>query len=253
MEVSRYLKRIGYEGSREPGLVVLSGLQLAHLHSVPFENLDIHSGRTISLELEALYEKIVVRRRGGFCYELNGLFAWLLEEFGFQVKRLSARDAHPDGSYGPEFDHLALMVNPPDEPENIRLVDVGWGDTFQEPLRLDTGETQVDGLRAYRIGREDGYFVLWQRGNDRQWEKQYRFSLEERQLKDFAEMCVYHQTSPESIFTRKKICSLATPEGRISLEDGRLITTVHGMRNELPVESEEVYLDLLKERFRMEI
>jgi N-hydroxyarylamine O-acetyltransferase len=253
MNVTRYLGRIGYQGSREPSLDILAKLGLTHLRNVPFENLDIHLGRTISLELEALYQKIVVHRRGGFCYELNGLFAWMLEEFGFSVRRLSASDAHPDGSYGPEFDHLTLMVSNPVQPNHARLVDVGWGDTFQEPLRMDTKDVQPQGLRAYRIAHEAGFFFLWQRGYDGRWEKQYRFSLEERQLNDFTVMCLYHQTSPESIFTRKSICTLATPEGRISLEDGRLITTVQGQRNELPVESEKAYHDLLKERFGMEI
>jgi N-hydroxyarylamine O-acetyltransferase len=253
MNVSKYLGRIGYESSCEPGFDVLAKLQLAHLRSVPFENLDIFLGRTISLELEALYEKIVVRRRGGFCYELNGLFAWLLEELGFEVRRLSASDTHLDGSYGPEFDHLTMMVKIPADPVNAWLVDVGWGDTFQEPLRLVTGDSQAQGLRAYRINLENGYFILWQRSYDGHWENQYRFKLKERKLKDFAEMCVYHQTSPESIFTRKRICTLATPEGRISLEDGRLITTVEGVRNELLVENKDAFLDLLKTRFGVEI
>ena len=83
----------------------------AHLLAVPFENLDIHLGRPISLDQDALFGKIVTRRRGGFCYELNGLFALLLRELGFEVTLLSAGVARADGGFGPEFDHLTLLVS----------------------------------------------------------------------------------------------------------------------------------------------
>ena len=82
-----YLKRINYSGSLEPSLKVLKQLQQAHLMSVPFENLDIHYGRTIELDLDKIFNKVVVDHRGGFCYELNGLFGELLSMLGFKIKR----------------------------------------------------------------------------------------------------------------------------------------------------------------------
>ena len=170
---------------------------------------------------------------------------------------LSASDAQPNGSFGPEFDHLALEVECPADPDPaIRwLVDIGWGDTFGEPLRLDQFNVeQADGLRAYRIDdADDGYYHLWQRNYDGNWEKQYRFSLQARRFSDFKPMCDYHQTSPDSLFTQNRICTLATVDGRISLDNSRLITTVNGQRVERPVDDETTYKQLLKEKFGVEL
>ncbi|UCH26235.1 MAG: arylamine N-acetyltransferase, partial [Trueperaceae bacterium] len=132
MEVKHYLERIGYRGPVDVSARTLASLQRAHLHTVPFENLDVCLGREIVLEPAALYDKIVVRRRGGFCYELNGLFAWLLTELGFEVTLLSAR-VFGERGLGPEFDHLTLRVDL-SEPW---LVDVGFGDGFDETLQID--------------------------------------------------------------------------------------------------------------------
>src|SRR6266540_1131840 len=105
MDIQAYLCRIHYRGGLAPTAAILRELHRAHLLTVPFENLDIHLGRPILLDQEALFDKIVTRRRGGFCYELNGLFALLLRELGFDVTLLSAGVAHADGGFGPEFDH----------------------------------------------------------------------------------------------------------------------------------------------------
>jgi N-hydroxyarylamine O-acetyltransferase len=253
MNVVPYLQRIQYEGALEPDATTLRALQIAHMRTVPFENLDIHLQRPITLELESLFDKIVLRRRGGFCYELNGLFAYLLENLGFLVALLSARDVHADGSYGAEFDHLALHVRCPNDASVPWLVDVGWGDTFQEPLRLDCREEQVQGLRGYRIDLQEGYYLLWQHNYDGTWEKHYRFSLQPRSLAEFEPMCRYHQTSAESPFTQNRICTLATGEGRISLDGSRLISTVNGERRERPVRDEADYLRILRERFSVVI
>src|SRR5205085_8232372 len=95
--VQAYLDRIGYDGPTEPGLITLTGLQRAHMLSVPFENLDVHLGRRLVLDPAANFEKIVGRRRGGWCFELNGLFGWLLEQLGFDVTLLGSRVDIGDG------------------------------------------------------------------------------------------------------------------------------------------------------------
>src|SRR5262249_19643128 len=133
MNVDAYLKRINYAGAREPAAETLRTLQLAHLRTVPFENLSIHAGEPIVLEEAALFGKIVERRRGGFCYEANGLFAALLRALGFQVAMLSAGVANAKGEFGPDFDHMTLMVTLAER----WLVDVGFGESFMEPLLLD--------------------------------------------------------------------------------------------------------------------
>lgn len=249
MDTDAYLKRIGYSGSREPGGETLRQLHRAHMLAVPFENLNIPLGRPIVLSLPLIYDKIVRRRRGGFCYELNGLFAWLLEELGFGVTLLSAGVF--DGEQpGPEFDHLVLLI----EMEERRLIaDVGFGDSFLEPLRLDSAEEQVHQGSGYRLTESGSSIVLQRRRPGSDWELQYIFSLTPRRLEEFRNMCHRQQTSPDSIFTRKAVCSLATPDGRITLSNGRLITRAGGRREEREVVNQEEYRALLKIRFGIDL
>ena len=250
MNIKAYLDRINYHGSLAPTAETLRGLQVAHLSAVPFENLSIHAKEPIVLEDQALFTKIVERRRGGFCYEANGLFAALLRELGFDVVMLSAGVANGEGTFGPDFDHMALMVLS----DQRWLVDTGFGDSFLEPLLLDDRGEQVQGERAYRI-RDDGvHLILARRDNGKEWEPQYRFTLQPREYADYAEMCHYHQTSPESHFTRARICSLPTREGRITLNEMRFITTSkNGGRQERILASQEERTDILRQHFGIEM
>ena len=211
MTVAGYLSRFGWTGGTAADARTLRGLQVAHLEHVPFENLDIHLGRSIVLDEARFYAKVVGERRGGFCYELNGLFAWLLRELGYRVSLLSAGVAHLEGGFGPEFDHLALRV----DLEQPWLVDVGFGECFREPIPLAAG-----GDQEYRLTESEGVWILSRAGAP-----QYRFTLARRELPDFAEMCRYHQTSPQSSFTRERITTLARPDGRVTLSGLRLIET----------------------------
>jgi N-hydroxyarylamine O-acetyltransferase len=219
---------------------------LAHLLAVPFENLSIHSGEPIVLEDGALFDKVVRRRRGGFCYELNGLFACLLRALGFDVTMLSAGVANREGKFGPDFDHMALLVRLSER----WLADVGFGDSFREPLLLDERAEQIEGQRAYRIddAGSDG-LTLQQRGEGGAWEAQYRFRLEPHVYADYAGMCHHHQTSPESHFTQRRLCSLATPDGRLTLSNMRLITTRGGERQERELADEREHAEALHRHF----
>lgn len=243
VDVRAYLDRINYDGPLNPTADVLRELQRAHMLTVPFENLDIHIHREIVCDEERFIHKVVKERRGGFCYELNGAFAALLRALGFRVTLLSARVPCADGSDGPEFDHLTLRVDL-DEPW---LADVGFGDSFLEPLRLQSGLEQPQGERVYRIIGTDNVFRCEVK-DDAAWKLEYLFTLKPRQLDEFAAMCRYHQTSPESPFTRKRVCSRATPEGRITLSNGKLIETRNGQRQER-VLSDEEWRDKLRELF----
>ena len=245
MDLRTYLARIDYRGSLGPSADTLRRLHLAHLLAVPFENLSIHLGEPIVLDDAALFEKVVARRRGGFCYELNGLFAALLRELGFRVSMLAAEVAKPEGGYGLPFDHMTLLV----ELEERWLADVGFGDSFREPLRLDTPDGQVEGERAYRIAAEQNRRVLMRREGDGPWIPQYRFDLEPHVYADYAAMCHYHQTSSESSFTRRRICSLATPTGRVTLSGLRLIITNQGDRQERDLSGEEESREVLRQHF----
>ena len=246
MNIRAYLQRLDYTGAIAPNAETLRLLQLAHLRAVPFENLSIHSREPIVLDDRALFEKIVGRRRGGFCYELNGLFAALLGAMGFDVAMLSAQVANAEGSFGPDFDHMTLMVTLADR----WLVDVGFGDSFLEPLSLNEESPQGHGNNAYWIVREGQFLILMKQANEAERKSQYRFTLQPYQYSDYAEMCRYHQTSPQSHFTRARICSRATLDGRITLSDLRLITTVDdGRRQELALKNDEEYATILRDHF----
>jgi N-hydroxyarylamine O-acetyltransferase len=249
MNSKAYLQRIGHDGPLTPTLETLRALQQAHLLAVPFENLDIHLGRPIALDEAAFFRKIIEARRGGFCYELNGLFAALLRALGFDVTLLSARVARPDGTLGPEFDHLLLLVALAER----WLVDVGFGDVFREPLRLIEPDEQAQPWGVYRLSRDRDDWTYWSRDPARGWQAQYQFTQQARQLRDFGEMCLYQQTSPQSHFTRKRICSLATPAGRISLSDMRLIVTEQGQRTERELTGEAEYEATLREHFGIDL
>jgi N-hydroxyarylamine O-acetyltransferase len=249
MDISAYLARIDYAESIRPDDQTLRGLQVAHMLHIPFENLDIGLQRPIRLSEEALWNKIVIQKRGGFCYELNGLFARLLNEIGFEVTYLNARVYNREGVLGIDYDHLALLVKIPGQPARW-LADVGFGDSFNEPLNFEERREQVQGLRAYRLEQTSNGYITWQKNYDGSWERQYFFDLKPHTFPaDYEAACLYHQTSLESSFTRGSIISRATREGRVSLEDGRLILTRNGQRSEHPISHPEEYDALLKKYF----
>ena len=245
MNASAYLARIGYSGSVNPTANTLRDLHHAHMLSVPFENLDIGLKRKIVCEEPAFLRKVVELRRGGFCYELNGAFAALLRELGFKVTLLSARVAREDGSYGPEFDHLALRV----DLEEPWLADVGFGDSFVEPLRLQMEIEQPQRGWTYRIVEESDSLQMERCEDNGPWRRQYSFTLTPRRLADFSPMCHFHQTSPESSFTRKSLCSMATQTGRTTIAERKLIVTHDGKKEESQLESEEQWRAALREHF----
>jgi N-hydroxyarylamine O-acetyltransferase len=248
IDVDSYLRRIGSEGVDEPDAVSLLALHRAHLLSVPFENLDIHLGRPIELSEESLHRKIVDARRGGFCYELNGLFAALLRELGFHVSMLSAGVMGAKGDFGPPFDHLALEVT--DAGGSRWLADVGFGEGFMDPVPFEVGREDEQDTGTYRVDVDDGQYVLWRKPPEAEaFEAQYRFPPDAHVLADFEAMCHHHQTSPQSSFPRTRVCSLALPDGRVTLTDDTLIVTREGRRAEQPIEDDAAYRAALREHF----
>jgi N-hydroxyarylamine O-acetyltransferase len=245
LDTAAYLERIDYRGPLAPTAETLGCLHVAHLLAVPFENLSIHAGEPIVLDDSALFDKVVGRRRGGFCYELNGLFAALLRSLGFRVEMLSAGVAKPARGYGPEFDHMTLLV----ELEERWLADVGFGDSFVEPLRLDERGEQRQRGRSYRIDEDGSHLVLLRRDAGGGWDAQYRFTPEPRAYADYAEMCHFQQTSPESHFTRARLCSRLTQAGRVTISGTRLITTRGDERLERELAGEAEYAAALREHF----
>ena len=229
--IRAYLHRLGLEAAPDPSIDGLRRLHAAHLLHIPFENLSIHLGEEIVLEPEALVAKIVDRRRGGFCYELNGAFAALLRGLGFEVTLLAARvfDAH---QLGPPFDHMCLRVDL-DEPW---LADVGFGDNFWLPLRLLDRGGQLDDAGNFRIDPVGDH----ERDLLRDETPQYRFDLTGHELADYRATCLYHQTSPESHFTRNTVCSLPWKGGRVTIRGRTLIVTDGGRRDERTLSDTEL-------------
>ena len=251
MDVKQYLERINIKTIQQANYSFLAQLQLNHLLAVPFENLDIRQGIKIILDERRFYEKIVHRHRGGFCYELNGLFRWLLAELGFSVSMASGLVyITSDDRFSQEFDHIVLLV----QMDKTFLVDVGFGDCFRKPLALPDGsEEDVSG--TYRIippGPDQDVYLL-QRRNKEGWQPVYSFTLYPRQLIDFSEMSVFNQTSPSSHFTQQTVCSAATEKGRVTLSEDTLTITEGDNLQIIPVDSAEMFQKLLAEIFEISL
>jgi len=251
MNCIQYLRRIQVNGTENPNYFFLSKLQKQHLFTIPFENLDIHQGKKIVLEENRIYEKIVVCGRGGFCYELNGLFCWLLRSLGFTVSMVSARVYMPKkDSFTPEFDHMVLLV----DLEKIYLADVGFGDAFRKPIAMPDGESEdISGsyrLRTFASG-QDTYILQKKDRND--WQTVYSFTKHPRVLSDFEEMSAFNQTSPQSHFTQQTICSIATQNGRVSLSDDFLTITDGSSKRKINVISQEDFKQKLWDYFGIQL
>ena len=242
IDVRAYRDRIGYAGATEPTAETLAALHRAHMLTVPFENLDIHLGRRNVLDPDHVFDKVVRRRRGGWCFELNGLFALLLEQLGYTVTRCAASVVLSDPP-SPDFAHLTLRVDL-DEPW---IADVGFGDSFTGPLRLDETGDQLREGRPYRLEPADGRVTLLQEGS-----RQYVFTLTPRRMPEFQGMCDALQTPPGH-FTDAPICSLLTENGRVSLAGMRLITTTPAGRDERELADEAERGAALREIFGVDL
>ena len=245
MNVNSYLARIGFSGATAPTADTLRRLHLSHMRTVPFENLDISLGRAIVCDEDRFLHKIIHLRRGGFCYELNGAFAALLRSLGFSVTLLSARVSREDGTASSEFDHLALRVNL----DESWLADVGFGDSFLEPLRLKPEVEQEQSTGRFRIVQVGDVMIMQRARLGEFWKSQYRFTLTPRELCDFAPRCLFQQTSPDSHFTKQRICTLPTQYGRITLSDLKLVRTSGGTREERMLQSEDEWHSALADLF----
>jgi N-hydroxyarylamine O-acetyltransferase len=241
LSVEKYLERIGIKRIEKPSLEFLARLQLAHLYSIPFEDLDIPDRSRIILDIERIYNKIVPAKRGGFCYELNGLFHWLLTQLGFQVDMLSARVYnHQKQELGPEFDHMTLLVHL----DKDYLVDVGFGDSFRIPIEMPDGEcTDISGrYKLFPVDQTNYELMKYEEG---EWKLQYSFKNIPYKFSDYSEMCNFQQLNPSSHFRTRMKCTIATPTGRITLSDSSLTITENGNKEKKLITTEEDFYNLL--------
>ena len=218
-DVDRYLARIGVDvAGRAPDLALLRDLQIAHLIAVPFENLDVFHRRGVSTDPAVSIRKIVDRGRGGWCFELNGSFAWLLRELGFDAVTVSCR-VHGDDGWGPDLDHCAIVVTLDGE---AWFVDVGFGDCCSVPVPLRPGEHE--GVpRDVSVRDAGSRFVLAERV-DGEWRDQLDIDPTPRSMDEFTPRSTYLQTEPGLMWTAKPFATRATaPDGsRVTLRHGVL-------------------------------
>ncbi|MGA5688902.1 arylamine N-acetyltransferase family protein [Cytobacillus pseudoceanisediminis] len=247
MDAQKYLKRIAVSAERKLDLEYLKELQSSHMQKIPFENLDVTRKIPIMLDTDAFFEKIFERSRGGFCYELNGLFQHLLSELGFQCHLISCTVKKPDG-WVREDSHAAILVFLNQVPY---LVDVGFGDSVRQPLPL-TGEEKTDVSGTYRI-RESGEGIYdLQRLQDGEWRILYRFSDQPKQLNDFHDACFFNQTSPESHFTHGDLATIATKNGRVTLSGLTVTKSEEGTKEKYEL-TEEEKKEFLREQFNIKL
>lgn len=245
--VKKYLERIKINNEILPNLKTLMKIQTQHLLNIPFENLDIINNKKIEFDIEKLSEKILYNNRGGVCYELNGVLLYLLQYIGFNAKYIAAKVLE-DGN---EFDHVLILVSINSE---RWLVDVGFGDNFLSPIRLEENIVQKDLNGDYRIIKlEEDKYQLQRSMNGCEYSIEYTFSLKERELDEFRERCNYFETSNASRFRKNRMCSLERLNGRVSLSDNKLTITEDGKRVEKPVQNALEFQTYLREIFNINL
>lgn len=244
MDVERILERIGYVDSTELHIDTVGALQRQFMHRVPFENLDIHLGRTIHLDAKPVFAKIVTEQRGGFCFEVNEVLFRLLEGLGFLVTRAASTVLKNGGDAGVPhpFDHETVIVTIDGEPW---LTDVGFGHSPFAPLRLHDEQPRQDEAGTFRLQSDHGHYRLeWER-QPGQWIALHRVDPTPRRWEEFAERSAYLQTANDSNFTFKRLCTLPTEHGRVTLSGNHL--TLNGQNEETVEETD--YQRILNQQF----
>jgi arylamine N-acetyltransferase len=255
LDVSGYFERIGYHGAADANLGVLQVLVTAHTRTIPFENLDPLLGRPIDdLSPEALTDKLVRRRRGGYCYEHNGLFGYVLAELGFDVRRLAARvvwTLAPDAPV-PSQTHTLLAVTLPGD-EQPYLVDVGFGgQTPTSPIPLKPGAVQQITLEPYRL-QEDGDTLLLQAQIRGEWQSLYQFATRTVPPIDLEVGSWYTSTHPSSHFVTGLTASLVIADGRCNLSGRNLAIHRGGATEKIHLDDASAVVDLLIDCFGINV
>jgi N-hydroxyarylamine O-acetyltransferase len=215
---------------------------------IPFENLNIHYNIPITLDLAAIYKKVISENRGGFCYELNYLFCEFLKELGFPAQIIAARIFTETGELGPAFDHMSILVSL----EGVWLVDVGYGDLFIEPIRVDSQSVTKDQSKWFKTEQINEFdYLLWESTDGIQFTKRYQFDIRPQQIGAFEAQCHFKQYSADSHFVKKLICTLATKDGRITILNQQFIERKNKERIKTTINSKEELEKLLEERFNL--
>lgn len=250
MKIQPYLDRIDYTGSLEPSFETLTSLVQAHVLSVPFENLDVQLGRALSILPEDAYEKIVLNGRGGWCYEQNGLFGWVLSELGFDVTRVAAGVMREEKGESSAASHLTLIVSCPGSSTRY-LVDVGFGGSMFKPIALrDAGHSQP----PFELGLEkldDRYWRFWENPGDGRFT--YDFVEEPADETALADKCEFLQTDPSSGFVQNLVAQTRTRDQHRVLR-GRVFTvTAPGSRESRLLDNSQELVEILATEFDLRV
>jgi len=246
-DVTRYLERINYNGSGKPTVATLSKLQECHLHTVPYENFDILNKQPLSLEIPALFDKIVIRQRGGYCFELNALFGWLLEQLGYNVTNYFARFWRDEPNPPPMRRHHVLQV---EAEGKFFLCDVGVGGIVPRwPIQIVQDLVHEQGNETYKLDKDPYYGWMLCELKNEQWHPIYSFTEEPQLAKDYIMASFWCENAPESIFTRDAMVAIRTEKGRKSVAGNEFrIFTQDGVEEFSPNTPEE-YNEALRKHF----
>ena len=261
LDFDAYAERIGYRGTSAPSVDTLEGIVLAHALRIPFENLDIHLGKSIDLEPRAVFDKLVVRRRGGYCFEQNGLLLEMLRGIGFTVRPLAARVLWGLQPIERPRTHMLLQV---EIGSRTFLADVGFGgQNFVAPLPFEPGRERTVHGEKYRLkeipwdGKVLGTppsFDIETETHEGQWVALYRMSLEEQRPIDFVMASWFCSTHPDSLFVKQKIVSLPEIGARHRLVDRELeVRRTGGAPEKKILETEDEYRSALRDVFRIDL
>ena len=251
MNLKRYFQRIHYSGSTEPTLDTLSALQRHHVLSVPFENLDVQLGTPLTTDIEAAFDKIVMRNRGGWCYEQNGLFGWALSTLGFRVTRVAAgvrRDERGDKALA---NHLCLLVQLPDTGESTYLADVGFGGSMIRPIPLAEFQHRQDPFRIGLRQLDDGHWQFQETTSEDS--VNYDFLATPGDEEALAQKCSQLQSDPESSFVLNVVAQQRTPDTHLSLR-GRVFTRTSASGKESKtLQSGDEFVAALRNTFKLDV
>ncbi len=250
MNFNKYMERIGFKGNQSISIRCLSELHRKHVMSIPFEAMDVYFRIPIQLELKAIYDKVVVKNRGGYCYELNYLFYALLSHIGFNCYPVSVR-IYNEENLGPDFDHMSIIV----EMEDRWLVDVGYGDLFVEPIKLSAGLIQEDLFKNYKIEKvHSGNFLLTESlKNSNTFIKRYMIDMQPRKIDEFLVQNKVKQKDRDSFFVKNRICTIATQDGRKTILNNEYKRTSSNQIEKMYIDDEKQLLRLLKTEFNIEL
>ncbi|WP_303860644.1 arylamine N-acetyltransferase [Alkalibaculum bacchi] len=249
--IEGYLERINYKGSLDVSKETLYNIHMAHALSIPFENLDVYFKKPVYLDRESLYKKIVANKRGGYCFEMNGLLSIILKGLGFKVSNLLARITIDNGITYKAKTHQVLCVEIGDEKY---LLDVGYGNNgLVAPILIEPGKEQEQFYDTFRIIEVEKYGYVLQRKVEDEFVYIYAFDLEECSPADFLMSHHFTSTFSESLFVNKKVCTMPTKEGRITLTDDHFKVEKDNKTSILEIEDDDHYNELLKEHFKLDL